>query len=110
MKLAKKLVMGTLEAFQLGPLNRGDPKPMWYAHSTHTMRTVANPANVMRIVLTTHFFCTRPPKRTARPGTLMSATKVAAVICHALSPVFRYALSEKLGAAAACRFSSRCCK
>ena len=46
------------------------------------------------MVLTTHFFWTNPPKRTARPGTLISATKVAAVNCQALSPVFSQGWSE----------------
>ena len=75
------------------------------------MRTAAKPANVIRIVLTTHFFWTRPPKSTASPGTLISATKVAAVICQALSPVSSQAWSDELGgSAAACKCINRCCK
>src|SRR5205085_3739577 len=31
-------------------------------------------------------FCITPPYRTTRPGTLISPTSVAAVICQALSP------------------------
>ena len=67
---------------------------MLYAHNTQTMSTAAKPANVMNMVLTTHFFWTRPPKRTARPGTLIRATNVAAVSCQALSPVFSHGWSE----------------
>ena len=60
------------------------------------MSTAAKPANVIRIVLTTHFFWTKPPKSTARPGTLMRATNVAAVSCQALSPVSSHAWSDEL--------------
>ena len=74
----------------------GAPKPILYAHRTHTMSTEAKPANVINMVLTTHFFWTKPPNRTARPGTLIRATNVAAVSCQALSPVFSQAWSEQL--------------
>ena len=84
------------------------PKPILYAHNTQTMSTAAKPANVMNMVLTTHFFWTKPPKSTARPGTLISATKVAAVSCQALSPVSSQGWSDELaGAAAACRCTKR---
>ena len=38
------------------------------------------------MLFTDQRFCITPPYRTARPGRLISPTKVAAVICHALSP------------------------
>lgn len=96
--MAKKLDIGSLLAFQLAPWRMGAPKPILNAHNTQTIRTEAKPANVINMVLTTHFFWTKPPKRTARPGTLIRATKVAAVSCQALSPVFSHAWSEQLTA------------
>ena len=50
-----------------------------------------NATNVSIMLLTDQRFCITPPYRTARPGTLISPTKVAAVSCQALSP----ALSQR---------------
>jgi hypothetical protein len=65
----------------------GEPKPILYAHNTHTTSTSENPLNAMNIVFTTHFFGTKPPYNNARPGTLIKATNVAAVSCHDVLPV-----------------------
>jgi len=56
------------------------------AHSTQTISTRQNVQNTISMVFTAHFFCTKPPYKTARAGMLMRPTSVAAVICHALSP------------------------
>ena len=64
----------------------GVPKPILKAHSTHTTSTTANAANVSIMLLIDQRFCITPPYRTTRPGTLISPTSVAAVICQALSP------------------------
>ena len=64
----------------------GAPKPILNAHSTHTTSTTANAANASIMLLTDQRFCITPPYRTTRPGTLISPTSVAAVICHAVSP------------------------
>src|SRR5215471_21387967 len=50
------------------------------------MRTRQKVLNTIKTVFIAHFFCTRPPYRTARAGMDMSPTSVAAVICQALSP------------------------
>ena len=50
------------------------------------MSTMQNVLNTMSTVFMAHFFCTKPPYKTARAGMLMRPTSVAAVICHALSP------------------------
>jgi hypothetical protein len=44
----------------------------------------------MKAEFTAHFFFTTPPYRTTRPGKLCSPTSVAAVSCHALSPLFSH--------------------
>src|SRR5215470_10311138 len=64
----------------------GDPNPIRKAHRTQAMSTRQKVLNTISMVLTAHFRCTRPPYRTARAGMLMRPTRVAAVICHALSP------------------------
>ncbi len=64
----------------------GVPKPILNAHSTQATSVRQNVANTMRTVFIAHLRCTRPPYRTARAGMLMRPTRVAAVICHALSP------------------------
>jgi hypothetical protein len=45
-----------------------------------------NAEKTISMVLTIHFFCTRPPYRTASAGILIIPTKVADTSCHALSP------------------------
>src|SRR5437588_8937345 len=65
----------------------GLPKLMLNAHSTQTTSTTANAANASIMLLTDQRFCITPPYRTARPGTLISPTSVAAVICQAVSPL-----------------------
>jgi hypothetical protein len=64
----------------------GVPKPILKAHRTHTMRTTENVANTNIMLLIDQRFCMTPPYRTARPGTLINPTSVAAVICQAVSP------------------------
>ncbi len=64
----------------------GVPKPILNAHSTHTTSTTANVANASIMLLTDQRFCITPPYRTASPGTLISPTSVAAVICQEVSP------------------------
>src|SRR6476660_6089401 len=64
----------------------GCPKPILKAHSTHTIRTTAKAANVSIMLLIDQRFCMTPPYSTTSPGTLISPTSVAAVICQALSP------------------------
>src|ERR1019366_7910342 len=66
----------------------GLPKPILNAHKTHATSTSENATKVSIMLLTDQRFCMTPPYRTARPGRLISPTKVAAVICHALSPAF----------------------
>jgi hypothetical protein len=51
----------------------------------------------MNMVFTTHFFGTNPPYSSASPGTLISATKVAAVSCHDVLPVSSHAGWQPLG-------------
>src|SRR5579863_6504486 len=51
----------------------------------------------MNMVFTTHFFGTRPPYSTARPGTLIRPTKVAAVSCHDVLPVSSHGGWQALG-------------
>ena len=64
----------------------GVPNPILNAHSTHTTSTTENVANVSIMLLIDHRFCITPPYSTARPGTLIRPTSVAAVICHDVSP------------------------
>src|SRR5438270_13378754 len=64
----------------------GEPKPMLNPHSTHTTSTIENVAKVSIMLLIDQRFCITPPYRTARPGTLMSPTSVAAVSCQEVSP------------------------
>ncbi len=64
----------------------GVPKPILKPHSTHTISTIENVAKVNIMLLTDQRFCITPPYRTARPGTLIRPTRVAAVICQAVSP------------------------
>src|SRR5215469_9003189 len=66
----------------------GVPKPILNANSTHVMRVRQNVQNTIITVFIAHFFCTRPPYRTARPGMDISPTSVAAVSCQELSPAF----------------------
>ncbi len=49
-------------------------------------RTTANAMKASIMLLTDQRFCITPPYRTTSPGTLISPTNVAAVICQALSP------------------------
>jgi len=69
-----------------GPSFNGSPKPILNPHSIHTNSTSEKPVKAISIVLTAHFFWTRPPYSTAMPGMLMRPTSVAATICQALSP------------------------
>ena len=46
--------------------------------------------NASIMLFTDQRFCMTPPYRTTRPGTLIRPTRVAAVICHALSPGFSH--------------------
>jgi hypothetical protein len=69
---------------------QGFPNPMLNAHNTQTTSTSENALKAMSIVLTPHFFCTRPPYNTAMPGKLIKPTRVAAVSCQALSPAFNH--------------------
>src|SRR5579863_6907247 len=64
----------------------GVPKPILKAHRTQVMSVRQNVQNTIIMVLTAHFFCTRPPYRTARAGMDINPTSVAAVICQELSP------------------------
>ena len=64
----------------------GEPKPILKAHSTQTTSTTENVANVSIMLLIDQRFCITPPYRTARPGTLINPTSVAAVICQEVSP------------------------
>jgi hypothetical protein len=76
---------------------------MLNAQSTHTTSTTAKAANASIMLLTDHRFCITPPYSTARPGTLISPTSVAAVICHAVSPEL-----SQLGASTASGNGSPC--
>ena len=64
----------------------GVPKPILKAYSTQTISTTANAANVSIMLLIDQRFCITPPYSTTSPGTLISPTSVAAVICQAVSP------------------------
>ena len=66
----------------------GEPKPILKAHRTQTTSTIENVANVSIMLLIDQRFCITPPYRTARPGTLIRPTSVAAVICQEVSPEF----------------------
>ena len=44
-----------------GPSFIGSPKPILKPHSTQTTKTRENPVKAINIVLTAHFFWTRPP-------------------------------------------------
>src|SRR5271154_1427714 len=66
----------------------GLSKPILNAQRHHATSTRQKATNVSIMLLTDQRFCMTPPYRTARPGRLISPTKVAAVICHALSPAF----------------------
>src|ERR1035438_10581032 len=82
---APTTVCGLPRRGKLPPIH-GWPKPILKAHRTHTMRGRENVLHTISTVLTAHLCCTRPPYTTARAGMLMRPTRVAAVICHALSP------------------------
>src|SRR5450755_2590353 len=73
------------------PTCQGCPNPMLNPQNTHTKRTMQKPVNAISMVLMAHFFCTTPPYKTTRPGTLINPTSVAAVSCQALSPAFNHA-------------------
>src|SRR4029077_19725840 len=66
----------------------GCPKAILKPHSTQIISTTANATNDSIIEFTDQRFCMTPPYSTTRPGTLISPTRVAAVICQALSPGF----------------------
>src|SRR5437764_7321924 len=66
----------------------GVPKPILKPHSTHTISTTQNAANVSIMLLIDQRFCITPPYRTASPGMLIRPTSVAAVNCQAVSPEF----------------------
>src|SRR5205823_10444477 len=68
----------------------GVPKPILKPHSTQTIRTMENVAKVNIMLLIDHRFCITPPYSTARPGTLIKPTRVAAVICQEVSPGFSH--------------------
>src|SRR2546426_10936933 len=56
------------------------------AQSTQAISTSPNAEKVSIMLFTDQRFCITPPYSTTRPGTLISPTNVAAVICQALSP------------------------
>ena len=62
------------------------PKPILNAHRHQTTSVTQNATKVSIMLFTDQRFCITPPYSTASPGRLISPTKVAAVICHALSP------------------------
>ena len=66
----------------------GVPKPILKPQRTHTTSTIENVAKVSIMLLIDQRFCMTPPYRTASPGTLISPTSVAAVICQEVSPEF----------------------
>ena len=68
-------------------LNHGLPKPILNAYSTQMIITTEKVPNVSIMLLIDQRFCMTPPYRTTRPGTLISPTNVAAVICQAVLPV-----------------------
>src|SRR5207248_11603088 len=55
-------------------------------HKTQTTSTTEKVAKHSIMLLTDQRFCITPPYRTARPGTLIKPTRVAAVICQEVSP------------------------
>src|SRR5437763_16576126 len=65
---------------------QGVPNPMLKPHSTQTTSTTENATNVSIMLLIDQRFCITPPYSTARPGTLIKPTSVAAVSCHEVSP------------------------
>src|SRR3979411_2927362 len=65
----------------------GWPKAILKAHSTQTISTTANAAKVSIMLLIDQRFCITPPYSTTSPGTLISPTSVAAVICQVVSPL-----------------------
>src|SRR5438270_6688641 len=69
---------------------KGVPKPILKAHRTHTMSTTENAMNASIMLLMDQRFCITPPYSTASPGTLISPTRVAAVICQDVSPGFSH--------------------
>src|SRR6516165_3613023 len=69
---------------------QGVPNPILNPQITHTTSTIANVANTSIMLLIDHRFCITPPYRTARPGTLIRPTRVAAVICQEVSPGFSH--------------------
>ena len=69
--------MNPLQNEPVAPKCDGGPKAMLYPQSIHTTRVSAKPVKHIIMVLTIHFFRTRPPYSTARPGRLMSPTSVA---------------------------------
>ena len=79
----------TLRGSPTKVLISGVPKPILKAQSTQVISTRQNVVNTMSTVFMAHFFCTRPPYRTARAGMDISPTSVAAVICQELSPGLR---------------------
>src|SRR5262245_20780529 len=66
------------------------PKPILNAHRHQAISVRQEATNVSIMLLTDQRFCITPPYITARPGTVISPTSVAAVICHALSPGFSH--------------------
>src|SRR5947209_1150851 len=52
--------------------------------------TTANAANVSIMLLIDQRFCMTPPYSTTSPGTLISPTRVAAVICQEVSPALSH--------------------
>src|SRR5579884_905469 len=64
----------------------GEPNPILNADTTHTTRTTEKVANASIMLLIDQRFCITPPYRTARPGTLIKPTSVAAVSCQEVSP------------------------
>src|SRR5205085_1419534 len=67
---------------------QGVPNPMLKPHNTQTTSTTENATNVSIMLLIDQRFCITPPYSTARPGTLIKPTSVAAVICQEVSPGF----------------------
>src|SRR5438067_324294 len=67
---------------------QGVPNPMLKPQRTHTTSTTENATKVSIMLLIDQRFCITPPYSTARPGTLIRPTSVAAVICQEVSPGF----------------------
>lgn len=63
------------------------PNDMLYAQMTQQIQTAAKAYSAMNAELMAHFFLTMLPYRMTSPGMLCRPTRVADIICHALSPL-----------------------